>query len=144
MQTKPRVVLDTNLIVSGLISPTGTPNQLLSLWEQGSFLLLTSYEFLSEVENVLHRDYIKQRYHLTEERISELLTSLRQATEHVTPLASLPIHSRDPKDDKLLSLALGGNADYLITGDDDLLVLDGSAAIENLRIITAAAFLQKM
>ena len=79
MQTKPRVGLDTNLIVSGLISPTGTPNQLLGLWEQGSMLLLTSSEFLAAVENVLHRgDSIKQRYRLTEERISDLLTSLKR------------------------------------------------------------------
>jgi putative PIN family toxin of toxin-antitoxin system len=139
----PRVVLDTNLIVSGVISPRSTPNRLLRLWQQGSILLLTSSEFLSEVENVLHRDYVKQRYQLPQEEIQELLTSLREATERVTPLDSLPLHSRDPKDDKLLALALGGNADYLITGDQDLLVLNDNPGLENLRIITAAVFLQE-
>jgi putative PIN family toxin of toxin-antitoxin system len=143
MQKKPRVVLDTNLIVSGLISPTGTPSHLLDMWTQGGLILLTSTEFLSEVEQVLHRDHIKQRYHLAEQRIHEFLTDLRQATEPVIPLPDLPLHSRDPKDDKLLALALGGSADYLITGDDDLLVLDGDPALANLRIITATAFLQK-
>jgi predicted nucleic acid-binding protein len=71
------------------------------------------------------------------------VTSLREATERVTPLDSLPLHSRDPKDDKLLALALGGNADYLITGDQDLLVLNDNPGLENLRIITAAVFLQE-
>ena len=92
---------------------------------------------------MLHRDYVKQRYQLPQEEIQELLTSLREATERVTPLDSLPLHSRDPKDDKLLALALGGNADYLITGDQDLLVLNDNPGLENLRIITAAVFLQE-
>ena len=92
---------------------------------------------------MLHRDYIKQRYQLAEQRIGEFLADLRQAAEPVSPLQDLPLHSRDPKDDKLLSLALGGNADYLITGDNDLLVLDGNPALGNLRIVTAAAFLEQ-
>ncbi len=143
MQAKPRVVLDTNLFVSGLISPAGTPHQLLRLWEQEQITLLTSAELISEVARVLQRPAIRQKYHLTDQLISALLTSLSQATEFVTPQTSLPVHSRDPKDDKLLALALGGNADYLITGDNDLLVLDGDPALENLRIITAALFLQE-
>jgi uncharacterized protein len=144
MREKPRVVLDTNLIVSAFISPTGTPSQLLDICVlQGRVILLTSPEFLKEVEDVLHRDSIKQRYQLAEQRIHAFLEDLRSTTEPITPLQDLPLHSRDPKDDKLLALALGGNADYLITGDNDLLVLDGNPAIENLRIITAAEFLQQ-
>jgi putative PIN family toxin of toxin-antitoxin system len=143
MQAKPRVVLDTNLFISGLISPTGTPHQLLRLWEEEQITLLTSAELISEVARVLQRPAIRQKYHLDDKRISALVTSLSQATESVTPQTSLPVHSRDPKDDKLLALALGGNADYLITGDNDLLVLDGDPALEHLRIITAALFLQE-
>lgn len=117
------------------ISPAGAPNQLLSLWEEGRINLLTSSELISEVARVLQRPAIRQKYHLTDERIRALVTSLSLATESVTPQTSLPVHSRDPKDDKLLALALGGNADYLITGDNDLLVLDGDPALQNLRII---------
>jgi putative PIN family toxin of toxin-antitoxin system len=139
----PRVVLDTNLFVSALISPTGTPNQLLQLWEGGRIILLTSSELLDEVDSVLHRASIQERYQLAEERIERLLTRLRLTAEWVMPLnRPLPLHSRDPKDDKLLALALGGNADYLITGDQDLLDLDGEPALENLPIITATAFLE--
>ena len=143
MRGKPRVVLDTNLIVSAFISPTGTPRQLLDICVQGKVILLTSGELLGEVEDVLHRDYIKQRYEVAEQRIHAFLTDLRDATEPVIPLTSLPLHSRDPKDDDLLALVLGGNAEYLITGDNDLLVLDGDPTLGSLRIITAAAFLQE-
>jgi putative PIN family toxin of toxin-antitoxin system len=144
MQAKPRVVLDTNLFISALISPEGTPQQLLRLWEQDRVILLTSSELIHEVDQVLHRDQIQARYRLTEEQIKKLLKRLQQTTERVIPLTALPLHSRDPKDDKLLALALGGTADYLITGDNDLLVLDGEPTLGNLRIITPAAFLQTL
>jgi putative PIN family toxin of toxin-antitoxin system len=112
-------------------------------WEHDRVTLLTSIEFVSEVEDVLHRGYIKQNYRLSEPRIQEFLTDLWQAAEFVTPLTSLPLHSRDPKDTMLLSLALGGNADYLVTGDAELLVLDGEPALGSLRIFTASEFFQQ-
>ena len=143
MREKPRVVLDTNLFVSAFISPTGTPTQLITLWEQHSISLLTSAELIAEVDHVLHRSSIQERYQLPEEGIERLLTRLHLTAEWVIPLTSLPLHSRDPKDDTLLAYALGGNADYLITGDQDLLVLDSNPALGKLRIITAAEFLQQ-
>jgi putative PIN family toxin of toxin-antitoxin system len=135
-------VIDTNLFVSASISPRGVPSRLLTLWEQNRIRVITSSELVAEVEGVLHRDSIKGKYQLAEERISELVTRLQQAAEHVSPLTPLPLHSRDPKDDKLLAVALGGEADYLITGDADLLSLRAEPALRNLTIMTAAAFLE--
>jgi uncharacterized protein len=143
MREKPRVVLDTNLFVSALISPTGTPNQLLQLWEQDKIILLTSAELIHEVDSVLHRASIQERYGLAEEGINRLLTRLQLMAEWVMPLTPLPLSSRDPKDDILLAHALGGNADYLISGDEDLLVLRDDPAIGQLRIMSAAEFLQE-
>ena len=106
-------------------------------------MLLISSELLDEVDSVLHRASIQERYQLAEERIERLLTRLHLTAEWVMPLSRpLPLHSRDPKDDKLLALALGGSAEYLITGDKDLLLLSGDPAIENLQIVTPAGFLQ--
>jgi putative PIN family toxin of toxin-antitoxin system len=144
MREKPRAILDTNLFVSAFISPTGTPNQLITLWEQRNIILLTSAALIDEVDRVLHRASIKEKYQLSEERIERLLTRLHLTAEWVMPLASLPLHSRDPKDDHLLACALGGGADFLITGDNDLLVLDTDPALEQLQIVTAQAFLQRM
>ena len=142
-ENPPRVVLDTNLFASALLSPTSRPYQLLRLWDQGEIILLTSDELIHEVvDDVLHRDSIKDRYQLSEERIQRLISRLHQIAVRVVPLSVLPLHSRDRKDDKLLSLALGGSADYLLTGDQDLLVLNGHPALGKLQIITAAAFLQ--
>jgi putative PIN family toxin of toxin-antitoxin system len=135
-------VIDTNIFISGSISPRGIPSRLLTLWEQDRIMVVTSSELVAEVEAVLHRDYIKGKYQLSEERIRELVRRLQQAAEHVIPLSPLPVHSRDPKDDKLLAVALGGETDYLITGDEDLLSLRAAPALKNLRILTAAAFLE--
>jgi predicted nucleic acid-binding protein len=54
---------------------------------------------------------------------------------------SIPIPLRDPKDEHILAAALGGNADYLVTGDFDLLVHQGGPRLSTLRIVTAAQFL---
>jgi predicted nucleic acid-binding protein len=59
----------------------------------------------------------------------------------VTPRRRLPVHIRDPKDERVLAAALGGRADYLVTGDDDLLVLNGDPRIRTLKIVTVREFL---
>jgi putative PIN family toxin of toxin-antitoxin system len=59
------------------------------------------------------------------------------------PLDALPIHSRDAKDDIMLACAISGNCDYLITGDDDLLILNGRPELGMLKIIKAAEFLRR-
>jgi hypothetical protein len=60
------------------------------------------------------------------------------------PQESLPIHSRDEKDDALLACAFGGNCDYLVTGDEDLLVLNGKKRIrENANYKSSRVFAEK-
>ncbi len=54
---------------------------------------------------------------------------MRRSAITPLPLAALPVHCRDPKDDPSLAAALGGNADYIVTGDADLLVLDGHSTL---------------
>jgi putative PIN family toxin of toxin-antitoxin system len=96
----------------------------------------------AEVIRVLERPRIRTKYGLTPERIAELQERLVRTAELVTPLSPLPVHSRDAHDDLFLAIALGGNAEYLITGDDDLLVLDGHRALGRLRIVTVRDFLE--
>lgn len=104
-------------------------------------MLLISPELISEVKEVLERPRIGAKYSLTVQEISDFVARLQRTAEPVVPLDPLPVRSRDPKDDKFLAVALGGAADYLLTGDDDLLVLDGDPALGSLRIITVRAFL---
>lgn len=140
---KLRVVIDTNIFISAVIVGGGLPDQLLRLWQIDSYTLLTSSELISEIETVLQRNDIKERYSLSTEVTTQVLTLLRLGSESVNPLSeeNLPIHSRDDGDDKLLALAFGGGVDYLVMGDKDLLVLNGDPLLGRLKIVTVREFL---
>ena len=137
----PRVVIDTNLFVSGTISPRGLPNQLLQAWLKGAFTLLISAEQRVEVQEVLSRPEIARRYNLSEEARAQLLFLIDTLALQAPLRQRLPIHVRDPKDDHLLAASLGGKADYLVTGDEDLLTLDRDPKLPNLRILAVRPFL---
>lgn len=140
---KLRVVIDTNLMISAAIVPNSIPDKIVKAWLNDVFVLLTSREQLDEMQKVSLKAKL-QSYTSFSEHASELIETLEFVTETVQPLLNkdLPIHSRDPKDDFIIACALGGNADYIITGDDDLLVLNNDAKLGKLKIITASEFLR--
>lgn len=136
-----KAVVDTNLFVSGAISKRGLPAQMLDLWRRRLFLVVATAALTAEVVEVLNRPRIKQRYHLTDEDLAEIHALLATVAVTVTPQDPLPVDVRDPKDRKVLAAALGGEADYLITGDDDLLTLGGNPRLGRLRVVTVREFL---
>lgn len=136
-----RAVLDTNLFVSGALRAEGNPNRILQAWRRGEFVVVSSAPLSLEVADVLQRPELVRRFRLSPQELGDLIEAVL-AVEHVNPLSSLPIRSRDPTDDKLLACALDGRADYLVTGDPDLLVLADEPALGELRIIGPAAFLE--
>jgi putative PIN family toxin of toxin-antitoxin system len=138
----PRVVVDTNLFVSGLIVKRGLPYQLLNSWRQGSFTLLISEEQREEIAVVLDRPAIAQRYGIAVEERAALLWLIDAIAVRVSSSHPLPLTVRDAKDEMILASALGGRADYLVTGDEDLLVLSGSAEIGSLGILRAREFVE--
>ena len=137
----PRAVVDTNIFVSGSISKRGIPSRLLLAWQAGAFTLLLAEEQRAELDDVLHRPGIADKYGLIAEELTDLFFILDAMAIPVVPRRRLPLAVRDPKDDHLLGAALGGRADYLVTGDEDLLVLDGDARLGPLRVITPRRFL---
>lgn len=138
-----RIVIDTNLLLSIIITPNSTPDRVFQEWAKESYILLVSQPLLSELEDVTSREKFKKGYSFVKEIGAEMLTTLRDGAEvvEVIPNNKLSVHSRDPEDDFLLKTALEGKADYLITGDEDLLVLNGNPALGDLKIITAKEFL---
>lgn len=143
---KPRVVIDTNLIISAMIVAGSLPDKILRTWQKDLFTLLISDNIVAEVKEVLLREKIRDKYHISSEKTTQLITAFRFSAESVNPFpeTDLPIHCRDAKDDKLLALAFGGEADYLVTGDDDLLVLNADPNLKKFRIINARDFLNLM
>jgi len=122
MPGKPRAVLDTNVFVAGLISPHGPPAAILRGLRSNRFTLVSSPPINEEIIEVLNRPYLRDRYGLSE-RIFDVSFILWELAELVLDLPDVRV-SRDPDDDKFLQTAVGGRADYLVTGDvRDLLQL---------------------
>ncbi len=141
-RSKPVVVIDTNIFISAVIRG-GAPHKLLEAWESNKFELLTSVELFKEMAEVLSRDSIFKKYHLTPDEVQHFLDGIKlnAVFAPVLNIEELPVHSRDPKDNIVIACVVAGKADYLVTGDEDLLSLNGNPDLNNLKIITVKEFL---
>lgn len=113
-------MVDINVVVSALLFPSSVPNQALQKALQTSEILM-SFPVWSELEDVMNRPKFN-RYISAKDRkeflqdFYHLITPFNKITEKFTDC-------RDSKDNKYLELAVCGKADYIITGDSDLLIL---------------------
>ena len=115
-----RAVVDTNVLVSGVIVPRGAPRRILEAWQAGRFTLVTSEVIIAEVARVLRYPRIYRHYHLAEDDVATVVDSLMADAQVVTGLYEVQ-RSTDPADDMFLACALEGRADYLVSGDRHLL-----------------------
>lgn len=118
----PRAVLDTNVLVSGLIAPGGPSARLLTEWRAGAFELIVSPMLLAELVDVLHRP--KLRRYVSEDEADAYVELIRQ--ESIVMDDSAPSSkqlSADPDDGYLIDLARASRVDALVTGDARLLEL---------------------
>lgn len=139
-----RVVLDTNVLVSGTIVTQGPSATILTAWHRGRFTLLMSPWQRAELARVLARSRIVRKYHLTPDRLAAFFLLVDALTTSVEPLEMLPLAVRDSQDEPILGMALAGRATHVVTGDDDLLVLAGDAVLGDLRIVTPRVFLDEL
>jgi putative PIN family toxin of toxin-antitoxin system len=136
-----RVVLDTNVWVSALITPTGTPATLLG--KLSDHVLIASEEMLEEVQRVLQYDRIAKRYGLTPDVVSDYLANIREKVELVAvDLPDFPIVEVDSSDDKFLVGAVKGKADCIVSGDRHLLGFEKHRGIPIVSPSTLLAFLE--
>jgi len=127
-----RVVVDTGILVSALIRTSGTIGDVLHALRDGRFTPIYSTPMMLEVTEVLSRPKIQEKYHVQPDDITALINLVRLRGELVIPKKTITA-CRDPKDNKFLEAALAGNADAIVTGDDDLLVLNTFEGIDILR-----------
>lgn len=133
----PRVVLDTNLVLSALVFGGGTPGALRQGWQQGRFIPLVSSVTTAELIRVLAYPKFKLTPAEQEELLADYLpwcTSVRIPD----PPPATPKY-RDPYDQPFLQLAVAGKASFLVTGDADLHEL---ADEFGCAIVSAAGFLE--
>ncbi|WP_233215958.1 putative toxin-antitoxin system toxin component, PIN family [Trinickia symbiotica] len=126
------MVLDTNVLVSGLAYPASVPGRIVGAWRQGGLDVVLSRYILDETARVLPR---LSRIQLSASDIRDLTESLMFLADIVEPVAGHEVALRDPADQPVLATLLASQADYLITGDKDLLVLG-----ERYPIVSPAAF----
>jgi len=131
-----RVALDTNMLVSTIIAASSVPAEAIAKVLQTATVLV-SLETWDEMEEVLMREKF-DRYQAASFRRA-YLDFLQESVDFVSVHSKVTI-CRDVKDDKLLALALDGNADFIVTGDKDLLVLN---PFEGIPIITPLDYLAR-
>ena len=135
MMPKLRFVIDTNTLVSSVLIASSIPDRAVTSIRQSGIILI-SIATLEELQAVLNRPKFDK--YVDPSIRSEFVAQLAQQSELIDITESV-IECRDRKDDKFLELAINGKADYLITGDRDLLVLH---PFRNIPIFTPAAFLE--
>lgn len=134
-----RIVVDTSVWVRYLLRPSRATRDIVEeLWPSDSVKLIVSPEVLSELQDVLHRPKIRR--FVAPEDASALVDAVKSHSLMLALLDPIPPFTRDRKDDKFVACALSGNAEHLITYDQDLLVL---GAVGNIQISTPEMFVRK-
>ena len=131
--SKARVVLDTNVIVSGLL--VGRSTEIIRRWKSGDFEIVLSPAIIQEYEAVLNRP----KFRLPDWVIQEFLNFIRKGAVWATPNEPTESFTRDPSDEKFLAAAAAGQAEWLVSGDKDLLDIE---KVGDVSIISPSEFLQ--
>jgi putative PIN family toxin of toxin-antitoxin system len=133
-----RVVIDANVFVSAVLTTRGNAAQILDAWRTKQFELVVSSVILEELARVLQYPRIAKRHGLSEERIQEFLDELAHLALQTPGELTLDVIKGDPSDNRYLECAVEGAADVIVSGDQDLLDLEG---YQGIHILTPRAFL---
>ena len=137
-----RAVLDTSVFVSSVVVPAGVPAQVIAAWRANRFVLVTSRGILAETRRTLDYPRIRRKYAFTDSEVNRFLALLELesvAAKWEPDVSEAQI--RDPGDEMILSCALAGSASYLVSSDQDLLVV---GEYRGVRIVTPRQFLHRL
>lgn len=114
-----RAVIDTNVWISALLNPHGAPARVMEAFRAGRFTVVLSQPLLNELRQVLMRPRLRQRFGYSAEMVRDLEQLLIARAIWVLVEGHMEM-CRDPRDNMVLETALRGQANYLVTRDDDL------------------------
>jgi putative PIN family toxin of toxin-antitoxin system len=135
-----RAVLDTNLLVSYLLTHRPPIATLIDgFLAKDVFVMVTAPELLAELDRVL--TYPKLQCYYTDEERTRFVALVLALSEVVELPETIPRLCRDPDDDRLIACAVVGEADIIVSGDDDLLALE---RVGHIPILTAVQFLEML
>jgi len=129
-------VPDVNVLVSGLLW-TGVPHQILQAAETGKLTLVIAPMILEELHEVLGRPKFSRRIVALSSSVGELIGSLLTVVEVIQNPQVKPVIQQDPDDDKILACGVAARAQWIVSGDEHLLMLK---RYRRIRIVTPRAF----
>ena len=132
------VVLDTNVIVSALLSPKGPPADIIKRWEADELGVVISPALLDELRRALQYQRVRKYFKAPHKKLATLVKRLETVATVVEPQVSLDVIQEDLADNRVLECAVAGNASYIITGDAHLLKLK---AYQGVVVLSPAGFL---
>ena len=134
-----KIVLDTNVVISGFLIPAGPPGIIVDLWAEGRVTVVVSQALIEEYFDVLLRPKFKRVGSIIERQdiLMELLDM--ENTIFVYPSIRLNVIEDDPEDNRLLECAVEGGVQYIVSGNDHLLALK---EFQGIAIISPAEFLR--
>lgn len=135
-----RAVVDTNVLVSGFVGygqNSRSPSEVIRCWREGQFELLTSVHVIAEFQRTLQKPWFARQLTARQQDLAlALLTKRATVVQHLPDVvAGIATH---PEDDLILAAVAVSGADYLVTGDRQLLAL---GSFGGAQIVTAATFL---
>ena len=133
-------VVDTNILVRAVNKPTGSVSPVLERLRDKDYLLIYSEPLLSEFVDVINRPRIRDKYHITPEDISTVVALLILRGREIRSVERIEI-CRDPKDNMVLEAAIAGEAQVIVSGDEDLLTLD---PFRGISIVSPSKFLEML
>ncbi len=134
-----KVIFDTNVWVSALITPGGISARVFA--SHARFQSITSVEILAEVEKVLHYDKIQRKRGLTDEEIADYMQFIRLISRVVMVHEQVNLLEVDPSDNKFLACARAAQAAYIVSGDPHLTRL---GSFEQSEILAPGEFLKRL
>lgn len=132
------VVLDTNVLISALLSATGAPAEIIRRWEAEEFDVAISPALITEFEQALNYPRVRKYLNLSSKEIDAFLKRLKTVAIVVEPPMTLNVIKADPDGDRVLECALAGGATYIVSGNSHLLDLQ---EYEQIVILNPAGFL---
>jgi len=133
MKNKPRIIIDTNVLISGIVFG-GKPRQILDLLAEQSVIVIVAEEILTELRRKISSKFPEfiEDLHKVELLLKRDAVLIKLGTIHINK-------SRDTDDNKFIEAAILGKCSFIVTGDKDLLVLE---SYENIKIVKPTEFLE--
>ena len=132
-----KAVLDTNILVSGILYEAGPQAKLLRLAKLGKFEVFLSVDIVSELRDVL----LRPKFNLTEKEVDSAIKELLKFCKIIVPSEKLNVVKADPDDNAIIEAAMAGKVHFIVSGDRHLLDIK---KFRNVKIVNTFEFFKEL